>query len=413
MRRGKLRRSRRQCYLLSVLFLLSCSVGLKQILSLNQVSDDMFQDSLSTEFQIKLSESQKVLITDEKNITNATATRDEIEIFTHANFSVEFPLCLVHVGKAGGSSISCGLGLMYANCEGMPREKIPHTHFFHMRRNNCPKKKTRTYVVTVRNPITRIKSWFDFEKNRIPFDADKQRQETVIRERGRLFKECYSEFENLASIGLQPSGIVNNSISASNVEDMTCPERAWAAILGARPFSYHEWYNYEYYWTGLQNHQSLLASDKKNHRPGDTGRTVKILRSEHLSEDWSRISSEPLFRHVNQGPKTTTTAAASAAAAASDNKKNQTRIGSSFLSEEAMQNLCRALCPEIQFYKRFLLVGNLNQEQIHESIQELSLLCPMETIHLRNCSDIPTFPAMKIPKRQYKLAIKKRFYKPY
>ena len=110
---------------------------------------------------------------------------------------------------------------------------------------------------------------------------------------------------------------------------------------------------------------------------------------------------------------TTTTTAVSAAAAASDNKKNQTRIGSSFLSEEAMQNLCRALCPEIQFYKRFLLVGNLNQEQIHESIQELSLLCPMETIHLRNCSDIPTFPAMKITKRQYKRAIKKRFYKPY
>ena len=36
--------------------------------------------------------------------------------YRHPNFTFDFPLCLVHVGKTAGSTISCGLGLMYANC---------------------------------------------------------------------------------------------------------------------------------------------------------------------------------------------------------------------------------------------------------------------------------------------------------
>ena len=57
----------------------------------------------------------------------------------HPHFSIDFPLCLVHIGKAAGSSVSCGLGLTYADCEGLPRDALNNnTHYFHMRRNTCP-----------------------------------------------------------------------------------------------------------------------------------------------------------------------------------------------------------------------------------------------------------------------------------
>jgi hypothetical protein len=69
--------------------------------------------------------------------------------------NLTLPLCLVHIGKSAGSSVSCGLGFTYANCEGMPRNRIPNTHFFHMRRKNCPVDNTATLLVTLRNPIDR------------------------------------------------------------------------------------------------------------------------------------------------------------------------------------------------------------------------------------------------------------------
>ena len=350
------RRSRRQWYLYTLIFF-SCLVSLLQFHFMHQVGN-----TLGTQ------DDQWMIVP--PTLENPTS-------YTHENFTVDFPLCLVHIGKAGGSSISCGLGLTYADCEGMPREKLPNTSFFHMRRNRCPAETTRTYVVTVRNPITRIISWFEFEKDRVPNGGRPHRVRKANRQRARLFKECYSRFEDLASEGLQP--LANYTISASNIEDMTCSERAWAAILGVRPFSYHEWYNYEYYWTELQNHRQLH----------NNGASIKILRSEHLSDDWSKISTEALFRHVNRGVT----------------PANQT-----VLSDKAIHNLCRALCPEIQIYKKFLGAGNLLQSESEESIQELSAMCPLETIQQRHCSDIPTFPLLHVPIRLYNMQVKKRLY---
>ena len=292
-----------------------------------------------------------------------------------STFRVEFPLCLVHVGKAAGSSVSCGLGLTYADCEGMPRDKLEQTYHFHMRRNNCPSN-TRSYAVTLRNPITRLQSWFDFEKNIVPTRKNKHQEEQMKRKRGMLFTECYSDFGNLATTGLQP---LQEEVSVAKPINMTCPQRAWAAALGVRAFSYHEWYNYEHYWTGIQNH------------PGFENRSsVHGLRMEHLIEDWSTVTTEKLFRPVNQG---------------SSSKSSKT------LSSEAMINLCRALCPEIQIYKQFLqLADNLEDVQVEESIREVQVFCPLETRHIRECPEIPTFPKLNVPRQQYKAETKKRLF---
>jgi hypothetical protein len=283
------------------------------------------------------------------------------------------------VGKAGGSSISCGLGLMYADCEGMPRDALPDTHYFHIKRNTCPFDTTRTYLVTLRNPITRLQSWFNFEKTIIPYRKNKQQEAKAIKQRGRLFTECYSEFQSFASVGLQP---LEEPIQAARVVDMSCSERAWAAAVGARAFSYHEYYNYEHYYNGLHMHR------------GDDGSHVSIqaLRSEHLQDDWATVSSEELFRQVNKG------------------QKNHTRASSS-LAINAIANLCHALCAEIQYYKRFLsLAENLSPSDVRTSLQELIATCPDESETVRECEGIPTFPKLRIPQGKYDQETKKRFY---
>lgn len=336
--------------------------------------------------------------------------------YRHPNFRVDFPLCLVHVGKAAGSSVSCGLGLTYADCEGMPRDRLPHTHFFHMRRNNCPRSSTttatatRTYAVTLRNPLTRLQSWFDFEKDIVPTRGKtSQAQVAQVRsQRAILFQDCYPTFERFVLEGLVPLVPVvgnnnnnsnNETVTAGNPKDMTCSERAWAAVLGVRAFSYHEWYNYEYYWTGIQPRGGFPSGPSSASPP-----VVYALRTEHLEQDWMTVSKEPLFRPVNRSkPK-------------SSNNKNTTNTHTSptFLMENtrAREQLCRALCPEIQFYKQFLLVStNLSPTQQKESLQEVKNYCPLETsLQPRDCPGIPTFPKIRVKGRQYRTEIKKRLY---
>jgi hypothetical protein len=305
---------------------------------------------------------------------NLTATSKTSNPFRN----ITLPLCLVHVGKAGGSSVSCGLGIIYADCEGMPRNPIPKTNFFHMRRNKCPAN-TATFLVTLRNPITRIRSWFDFEKNIIPPRQNKQEAENIKRKRGMLFTECYSDFATLATEGLEP--LDNMTIDATKVKDMTCPQRAWAAVIGARAFSYHEWYNYEHYWNGV--HALNLSSPP----------IFKALRTEHLQRDWSSVSREDLYRRVNRGQT-------------GGEHGNKT-----LLTKQALSNLCRALCPEIQIYKQFLTrADNLNSLEVLKSIEEVQRDCPGESSELRRCPGIPSFPFLRVKKGQFKQETKKRLF---
>jgi hypothetical protein len=340
--------------------------------------------------------------------------------YRHPNFRVDFPLCLVHIGKEAGSSVSCGLGLMYADCEGMPRDKLPHTHFFHMRRNNCPtttsRQKstatpvTRTYAVTLRNPLTRLQSWFDFEKDIVPTRGrnSPQAQEQIRNQRAMLFQECYATFDRFVLDGLVQF-FNNETVTAANPKEMTCPERAWAAVLGVRAFSYHEWYNYEYYWTGIQPKGGFLNGTSEDTQTSSSSFSplppiVYALRTEHLQQDWKTVSREPLFRPVNRRKPESS----------SNTATNTTHTSPTFLLEEprAREQLCQALCPEMQFYKQFLLISkNLSPAQQQESLLEIQNYCPLETsLQIRDCPGIPTFPKIRVPARQYRTEIKKRLY---
>lgn len=371
--------------------------------------------------------------------------------YRHPNFTFEFPLCLVHVGKTAGSTISCGLGLMYANCEGMPRQPpIPHVDYFHMRKNNCRRIRrngansnpgndqdiatTATFLMTVRNPLARIRSWFEFEKDRLPMRRNRQDEQRLRWKRGMLFAECYDNFVDLVTNGLEPmqmqsniiSGIDSNGnnsnndvindngkayeISAERPVNMTCQERAWAAILGVREFSYHEWYNYEHYWTALQPYLYEHQNSKDDSKPSfpSSAPSLLVLRTEHLAEDWSKISKEDLFRQVNKGShhdstnnrvpfsvlngSSTTTSLKSPSHSIPDNYSNR-----------FWTNLCRAMCPEIQIYQHILQnADNMNASEVKESIREVQTMCPQYGSNEGNtCSGIPQFPLLGVPRRKY------------
>ncbi len=306
----------------------------------------------------------------------------------HPNFTFDFPLCLVHVGKAAGSSVSCSLGLMYANCEGMPRQPgLANTYYFHMRKNTCPEH-VQTLLVTIRNPLTRIRSWFDFEKNILPVRRNPKDQKHLRWKRGLIF-DCYDNFVDLVLEGLSNS---SGNIDKERPVHMTCPERAWAAVLGVREFSYHEWYNYEYYWTAVQN----MYLDKSV--------SLLVLRTEHLLVDWSKLSKEDLYKQVNKGN--------SSSLADSSNSSSSSQEGD---DESKLQtfwsNLCRAMCPEIKFYQQLLhRADNLDASQVRASVQEVQALCPTYDPKSETCPGIPEFPKLKIPRRAYAGETKKRLF---
>lgn len=316
-------------------------------------------------------------------------------VYRHSGFSVLFPLCFVHVGKAAGSSVSCGLGLTYADCEGLPRDRLPHTHFIHMRRNNCPKD-TATYAVALRNPLVRLQSWFDFEKDIVPTRGkNAQAQKQAQTQRALLFRECYPTFGQMVLEGLRP--LSSSTISAEHPREMSCPERAWAAVMGLRAFSYHEWYNYEYYWTVLEQQQYLLLrNDSTESMP-----KLYALRTEHLADDWNTLSREPLFRPVNRRIKNRTVIDA-----------QHTSVTFLMDNPQARQHLCQALCHELQFYKQFLGASdNLDDHRKGQSLQELQTYCPSEkSLEVRECPSLPNISPIRVTPRQYRTEVKKRLY---
>jgi hypothetical protein len=126
---------------------------------------------------------------------------------------------------------------MYADCEGMPRDPpLPHVHYFHMRKNTCHQE-IATYLRTIRNPLTRIQSWFNFEKYIVPSRRNKHAEERLRWKRGMIFTECYDNFVDLVTKGIGTmyrlnlrstttvSGDSNDTykISSERPINMTCP----------------------------------------------------------------------------------------------------------------------------------------------------------------------------------------------
>ena len=354
-------------------------------------------------------------------------------------------LCFVHVGKTAGSLLSCVLGVDPDACNSPTAwnhyevvrltsplsRRVQEGGYIHLGHDldTCDAMAS-TMIVSIRNPLDRFRSAFAYESV-----LEYPRPDQVFRKawywerqwmRAHLFVDCYAQLQDLALQGLtspqpqQSSNNTNNTISSNHhnhhdnttlsssrwhidtahVENMTCPERAWAMVTGARRLADHAWYNYEYY------HDVIQQRIQKNNKNKKENMTILVLRTEHLAEDWNAIHAW-LSSHTPLSTHTTTTHQLPLFLNGShvfpDNRHHSTATVRSSavqlsrqqpLTREAMDYLCQALCWELQYYKHFLYKA-VNLQDIHRqaSLDELQQSCPHEPRHVRtDCGTmIPTF----------------------
>ena len=301
--------------------------------------------------------------------------------------------CFIHVGKTSGSLLSCMFGGLHENAcssdvasekmtdvrqTSVLSQSIQRGGFVHMGRDNC-EKDIDSFLVSLRNPIDRFESLFYYEKiTQYPIDGQQSHKDFQKRlRRAPLFVDCYDHLETLAVEGL---GTELTGTVPINVKNMTCPQRAWAMAMGARQFAVHSWYNYEYY------------NEVMGRYAGNNPR-ILVMRNEHLSEDWDSVHEMWQLANGTTSNTNRTEQLFEVKVRTSAKKK-----GVEPLSKEALQNLCRALCSEIQHYKRILLSAeNINETQMAGAIEELQAYCPNEPSHIRKCASLPKFPRQAKP----------------
>lgn len=266
----------------------------------------------------------------------------KLSMFSVKNIPPGRKVCFVHIGKTAGSSIACYLGFRY-ECEGnvdIPKGRLPRytTDVIHTTYNGCLDDKFNYYLFALRNPLTRIISWFQYEK------VTKGQKNTFYKEKALLFVECYSTMNELAEKGLGRRG----------KSKTLCQKRAKMAIEGTQGFVAHNKYNFGFYLRQTPPDSKIVA-----------------IRTEHLTEDWNSVED------VLGGKRTLN---------GTFDRQNVSSKKENPLSPLALANLCEALCEEFQEYKRILRrAENLTPEQVADSIEEVQKSCPLEQMKIRSC----------------------------
>ena len=291
------------------------------------------------------------------------------------------PMCLVHVGKTAGSLLACAVGYPLLTCPlrqqqqqqqldatnrttaSLPSPRLRtalrtggHSHLEHFR---CHPSAVAT-LVTVRHPIERIQSWFYYDTQ------------------GK-HRDCYNDsfadlVADLPSRGYADIGTNNNNTSdAKSSVASSCPQVAWEALTGKKMIGYHSYYNYEWYWNLLLR----VPQQRRRRRP------MVVVRTEHVAQDINQIHrmllpskeeddidaddgrpGDALARlSTNRGPKT------------SSSRNNDSTSATNNIDD--WTSVCRALCRDIQYYKRFLFeASNLTPEDVQDSMAHVQQYCP-------------------------------------
>ena len=288
---------------------------------------------------------QKVLNQNDTQKVEVPDWYKKLAMFTSQKIPPGRKLCFVHIGKTAGSSIACYLGFRY-ECEGnvdIPKGRLPRytTDVIHTTFNGCRDEKFNFYLFALRNPLTRIISWFQYEK------VTKGQKNTFYKEKALLFVECYGTMNDLAEKGLGRRG----------KSKTLCQKRAKMAIEGTQGFSAHNKYNFGFYLRQTPPESKIVA-----------------IRTEHLTEDWNSVEA------VLGGKRTLN---------GTFDRQNVSSKKEDPLSPLALANLCEALCEEFQVYKRILRrAENLTPEQVADSIAEVQKSCPLEPMKIRSCQRI-------------------------
>lgn len=295
----------------------------------------------------------------------------------------------IHVGKAGGSSVSCSI--REARKYGVAKH-CEKSHFnepfynetaisqqvdcySHYNYQGICYGEGRSYLYNVRNPIRRIKSWYLYEHFLNQPKTQSNFKNRMAHCGNIMLGTCYKDFDHLASIGLSGTRPDFDSKQtmlrvATNLTADECSKWAWATITGEVPASYHNAFNYDWYFSPMLEKKYLRSE-------------VFVLRVEHLDKDW-----EVIDKLVGGDGKTLASDVMPASVGSNVNvaKDKDLPVRNSTLSDLGWKNLCKAMCHEFQVYKIMLQRAvNLDDKDVSESIEEVREICPDETFGLRKC----------------------------
>lgn len=258
------------------------------------------------------------------------------------NIPTDKQVCFVHVGKAGGSTVGCSLGFsLHCSSDG---QNVPGllpiitTHAFHRGVYDC-QDDAAYYLFVIRDPLARIMSAFNYDR---PESNQSKPKSELFRTEDFYVKCPFWTLEDVAQNGLLSNG-------SAPIE---CLRKARQALQGTKEYIPHWYFNYQYYY-------EFITPKKK----------ILVIRNEHIVDDWngieallggrSNVLDQSLLPENNV------------------HNKNSTDL---YLSEESRIALCNVLCNEIQFYKTILRNAvNFMEEDVHISLEELRLQCPIES----------------------------------
>ena len=391
------------------------------------------------QFQISAYTSNTTNMNDQHGSTSQSQNEDDHEDNdndsndndnTHNNVK---KMVLVHLGKTAGSSITCMLhpslyksGKGNSQCdpsdyrpsaiannvnkrihlEPAPVDDYDHDH---------DEYKYDDFLITVRNPIERIVSWFYYMHPSYP--PQKLKRHISGCDGYSTIFQCWDSIQAMAEDGLSfDFGIsVNVSVSAAaktetnrnstaNTTTWTnttsksdCQWLAQELVLGTRK-CWHNYYNYNFTYGRLLQEAasaSTSSSDQKRSRNRSRNITIYAIRTEHLEEDWGVI--DRMLGGDESDSDSNSDSDSSHSLNVKSLRKNSWREGTgksssskvvpnTTLSYAGRSNLCRALCNEIQIYKELLhLAINIDRDGENESLDELIATCPDESREIRDC----------------------------
>ena len=304
-------------------------------------------------------------------------------------------IAFLHVGKAGGSSLLCNLRESFrygkVHCPGyvhgahtkyplafeddsyLSRQVTCYVHYDE--RLYCYD--AEAFLVNVRNPVHRLASWYLYE-HAANYGALVNRElfpDRPIHCGQNMLYGCYATLDDMATLGLAGDGWDGrgggtNLRVGRDLSELECRRWAQAAARGAIPASYHNFWNYEWYLDHLLSGRDAGGDGAK--------KEIFVLRVEHLDEDWSEVD------RIVGG---TGDALPASRSHANEAAEKPLPVSNRTISAGGMANLCRALCGEIQVYKKILsAAANLDERKLEETMGELRETCPEETsLEPRDC----------------------------
>jgi hypothetical protein len=259
-----------------------------------------------------------------------------IQLTHHCGFCIPYR-------QSAGYTIACALGFHSPGCKqtnnlGLLPEYT--TKWSHAGLYDCFDD-SAFYLFIVRNPLDRAISAFNYGKP-YSWKKAKSRGEKHYQRLKSLYLDCFDTIGQLAEWGLSEDG---NATAA-------CKRRAAEAIEGSTRFENHLYFNFQY-------HLEMIPKDSR----------IITICTEHLVEDWNSAELAVGGEKNLLGQNQTAIPRINTGNPAYENH----------LKDESRVLICEKLCNEIQVYKRILRESvNLSEDQMEESIVELSHSCPIE-----------------------------------